>query len=687
MSSGRLSTFINWIRRLPLWLGLLAVLGQPAPAVTPDRASWLNALQARISAAGYSFSVGYSPALDIPRKQLCGWRPDDEAWQRLPRLDLPRAEELPDRFDWRELGGLTSVKWQQSCGACYAFANLGALESQILIQEGQRVDLAEQLPVDCNPHAQGCTGGPISFYFLIWHGATFEHWYPYQSRETDCLEGDISLPYDVYTSYAVANEVPAIKQAIYDYGPVICGVAADDAFWAYREGIYEGPGAPQRNHVVILAGWDDNDGQGYWILKNSWGHWWGEEGYMRIRYGAAKIGTNCTCPDYRPRPGPKLCQTVADSWLTGYDEQDASRTAALRLVMKNFGTTARQVRVTLRTADPGVILLADEVAYPDLKQGEEGMGDGLFHFALAAGLPDEPVIDFRLDIRTEFGHQMTGRAVVTVVKPPVLILDLDPDHDSAPAIQTELTANQVAWAYTRHPELTTFDDYDTLFVCTGDGATCPLTPAHHEGLNRALRLHTHVYLEGRAVWHLDAGQYPDLAWFHVTPGATAAPPPAELRGCPATYWRDVRIGLQTGQVDVTELRSDASAVTILRGFQPDIACSAACRNHPLAGINWYTRNVSSTIEFGDLQATAVGSAPYDVMRRILKFFRLVDILSGDLDDDGELTSTDLILLAHYLTENVELSPIVEADLNLSGRVDCPDLTWLAVLLVEGDHSS
>jgi len=671
---------------MPLWLGIVAALVLPLQADTPDRESWLRDLQARIDARGYSFRVGYSPALEIPRERLCGGQPDDEAWRQLPRLEATRSAELPDRFDWRELGGMTPVKWQQSCGACYAFASLGALESQILIQEGQRVDLAEQLSVDCDSGAQGCVGGPIGFHYLIWHGATFEQWYPYQSRETPCLESELSLPYHIQTSYAVENDVAAIKQAIYDFGPVICGVAADDTFWAYRSGIYEGPGAPQRNHVVILAGWDDNGGEGYWILKNSWGHWWGEEGYMRIRYGAAKIGTGCTCPDYRPRPGPKPCQTVADSWLTGYNENGAGRTGALRLVLKNYGTTARQLQVTVRTADPGVVMLADEAVFPDLKQGEEGEGDSLFHFALAADLPDEPVIDFRLDIQAEGGFRMTGRAVVAVGKPPVLVLDLDPDHDSAPAIQAELTANGVAWAYTCNPELTSFDEYDTLFVCTGDGAACPLTPAHHQGLNRALRLHAHVYLEGRAVWQLDAGQYPDLAWFHVTPAPEAVPAPTALRGCPATYWRDVRLGVQTGQADAMELRPDAHASPILRGLQPDRIFAAACQQHPLAGIQWYTRNISAAVEFGDLQARKDGSTPYDVMRRILKFFRLADIRRGDLDDDGELGSTDLILLAHCLAENVELSPIVEADLDLSGRVDSPDLTWLAVLVVEGEGS-
>jgi hypothetical protein len=662
--------------------GLGAVLSMAVPAVTPAQEAMLAKLREDIRRQGYTYQIGYSPALEVPRETLCGWRPDDEAWQRLPRLEKSADEELPDRFDWRELGGMTPVKWQKSCGACYAFANLGALESQILIQEGVEVDLAEQLPVDCNTSALGCTGGPISFHYLIWHGATFEKWYPYQSVETACLENQLSLPYDVYTSYAVENDVTTIKQAIYDYGPVICGVAADDAFWAYLGGIYEGPGAPQRNHVVILAGWDDNDGQGYWILKNSWGYWWGEEGYMRIRYGAAKIGTSCVAPDYRPRPGPKLCQSVAAGWLTGYNEQDTGRTAVLRLVLKNFGTTARAIKVSVRSADPGVALLTDELQFPDLNQGDEAEGAGLFHFALAPEMAEQPTIDFRLDIRAENGYIARGRAVVTVVKPPVLVLDLDPDHDSAPAIGTELTANGVNFAYTRNPDITTFDGWDNMFICTGDGDECPLTPAHHEGLNRALRRHTHVYLEGDAVWRLDSAQYPDLAWFHVRAGASGDSPPEWLRGCPDGYWRDIRIGLRSGLPPYTELIPDPSAVSILRGRPQDMAVAAACRRHPMAGINWYTRNVSAAFEFGDLQRADGGSTPYDVMRRILKFFGLGTFVAGDVDDDGEITSVDLVLLANCLAENTELSPVVVTDLDTSGRLDVPDLAWLAVLLVE-----
>jgi C1A family cysteine protease len=85
--------------------------------------------------------------------------------------------------------------------------------------------------------------------------------------------------------------VDQIKQAIFSHGPVSACVYVNSAFQAYTGGIFNACEDEWINHVVLLVGWDDTQGtNGVWILRNSWGYSWGEEGYMRIEYDCSRIG-------------------------------------------------------------------------------------------------------------------------------------------------------------------------------------------------------------------------------------------------------------------------------------------------------------------------------------------------------------------------------------------------------------
>jgi hypothetical protein len=83
-----------------------------------------------------------------------------------------------------------------------------------------------------------------------------------------------------------------------EYGVVDAAVYAGSAFSAYSGGIYQDSKTScfsypcyytETNHIIALVGWDDNGGDGYWILRNSWGTSWGENGYMRIKYTSARV--------------------------------------------------------------------------------------------------------------------------------------------------------------------------------------------------------------------------------------------------------------------------------------------------------------------------------------------------------------------------------------------------------------
>ena len=133
-------------------------------------------------------------------------------------------------------------------------------------------------------------------------GAVLEADFPYEQWEVPC-----SCPYDhryhivdwAYINGPEGPTVEAIKQAIVEYGPVSVLVHVNGAFQGYGGGIFNGCEDGELNHAVALVGWDDSMGsEGVWILRNSWGSWWGDDGYMYIEYGCSEVGSGAAYVDY-----------------------------------------------------------------------------------------------------------------------------------------------------------------------------------------------------------------------------------------------------------------------------------------------------------------------------------------------------------------------------------------------------
>jgi C1A family cysteine protease len=263
----------------------------------------LTVLQQQAQDEGWTFSVGRNPATQRPLSDLCGFVVPDRWWTNASFDPCIPTSTLPPSFDWRELGGCTPIKDQDGCGSCWAFGTIAPLECNILIKDKKEVDLSEQWLVSCNQIGWGCNGGWWAHDYHQWKtdcyngtGAVLEEDFPYEALDLPC-SNPYPHPYRIdswkYIGYHQGTtKVEAIKQAIMTYGPVSVGVAVTHAFGAYTGGIFneDDPNATI-NHAVALVGWDDSQGaEGVWILRNSWGSWWGEEGYMRIEYGVCKVG-------------------------------------------------------------------------------------------------------------------------------------------------------------------------------------------------------------------------------------------------------------------------------------------------------------------------------------------------------------------------------------------------------------
>ena len=209
-------------------------------------------------------------------------------------------KSLPSSFSWQS--ECTPIKNQGYCGSCWAFAGCGTFEASINIWDHVVKDLSEQWLINCATDMYGCAGGYCPHGYWSTPGAVYESDVPYVSHNDTCMP---PYPYhETIMSYGFPFSEAEIKQAIYDYGPVWSRIFASTAnFMNYTGGIvttHEGNGT---DHAIVLVGWKDtllNNGYtGYWILRNSWGTGWGENGYMRIAYGCNYVGESTSYINYR----------------------------------------------------------------------------------------------------------------------------------------------------------------------------------------------------------------------------------------------------------------------------------------------------------------------------------------------------------------------------------------------------
>lgn len=207
-----------------------------------------------------------------------------------PRAAKSKDSSLPATFDWRTQNALTPIKHQGACGSCWAFSTIGVVESLIKIKDGVLVDLSEQWLVSNNTSGYNCGGGWFAFQYFTGPdycnktGAILEQNFPYQQANgSPNCSASRSYTLQSWARVDKTRDVPTagqLKQAIKNYGPIAVAVRATSAFQAYTGGVFNKSESGDVTHAVVLVGWDDTKGSGCWIMRNSWGAGWGENGYM-----------------------------------------------------------------------------------------------------------------------------------------------------------------------------------------------------------------------------------------------------------------------------------------------------------------------------------------------------------------------------------------------------------------------
>jgi len=220
-----------------------------------------------------------------------------------PNIDI----KLPDSVDWRNKGYVTPIKDQGGCGSCWAFSATGSLEGQHFRKTKNLVSLSEQNLVDCSTKQgnMGCGGGWMSWAFQYVkenRGIDTEGSYPYEAEDGKCR-------FNIDTVGATCSgyvEIPPtredkLKEAVATVGPVSVAIdAGNESFQLYKSGIYDEPACTDNlDHGVLAVGYGTLQGSDYWIVKNSWGTSWGDQGYIlmtRNKGNQCGIACNASYP-------------------------------------------------------------------------------------------------------------------------------------------------------------------------------------------------------------------------------------------------------------------------------------------------------------------------------------------------------------------------------------------------------
>lgn len=244
---------------------------------------------------------------------------------------------LPTFWDWRNVNGTNFATKDLNqhipvyCGSCWAHAALSAVADRIKILRNAAfpdINLSVQVILNCAVKIAGSCGGgdPLGVYLYMYkEGVPEDTCQQYKAIDEACTPINVcrncvspwvpplgnpgacspvvDFPKHGVQSYGVVSGEAAMMAEIYFRGPIACEIDSDPLH-AYTGGIYSKTGPYSINHIVSVTGWGEEDGVKFWIVRNSWGTYWGEHGWFRTLRGANVLGIEEECAWAVPKGSP-----------------------------------------------------------------------------------------------------------------------------------------------------------------------------------------------------------------------------------------------------------------------------------------------------------------------------------------------------------------------------------------------
>jgi len=246
----------------------------------------------------HSYRLGENHLADMTSDEITSYMNGldltvSEVEDRVQMVTDQELRSLNSSVDWREKGYVTHVKDQKHCGSCWAFSAVGSMEGAHFKSTGKLVSLSEQNLVDCSRKEGnlGCMGGLMDkgFEYVIKNkGIDTESSYPYTA-----VTGKVCKykPANIGATISSFKDIPTnseadLMTAVATVGPISVAIdASKPTFHFYKSGVYHDKrcSSTHLDHGVLVVGYGTEDnGESYWIVKNSWGVHWGEKGYIKM---------------------------------------------------------------------------------------------------------------------------------------------------------------------------------------------------------------------------------------------------------------------------------------------------------------------------------------------------------------------------------------------------------------------
>lgn len=231
------------------------------------------------------------------KAKFTGYKKSDSTFAK-PKLFAARpVGQQTASIDWRDRGAVTPVKNQGQCGSCWAFSATEQIETDYFQKYGTLYELSPQQITSCDTSDDGCGGGnPITAYQYVQQagGVDPASVYPYTSGTTgstgSCRAISSDYDADLSSSNTVSQSASGESNMLQQIEQSPMSICVDASIWqTYESGIIQaGTCGTQLDHCVQAVGY--NSEQNYWIVRNSWGTSWGNDGYVWVEAGSNTCG-------------------------------------------------------------------------------------------------------------------------------------------------------------------------------------------------------------------------------------------------------------------------------------------------------------------------------------------------------------------------------------------------------------